>query len=99
MNTAPTPRPMTVSLELEGAQRTRLHGHWLVLARFVWASLIVLILAFFFANLPVYFTQLHSICAGSVCAPWQLTTASARALQHAGISVNLYAILNLVLSL
>jgi hypothetical protein len=70
-----------------------------VLVRFVWGALIVLILAFFFANLPVYFSQLRTICAGSVCAPWQLTTASARALQHAGISVNLYAIINLVLSL
>src|SRR6516165_1460803 len=78
---------------------TRLRGHWLVLVRFVWGALSVLILVFFFANLPVYFSQLHTICAGSVCAPWQLTTASARALQNAGISVNLYSINNLVLSL
>jgi hypothetical protein len=70
-----------------------------VLVRFVWGALSVLILVFFFANLPVYFSQLHTICAGSVCAPWQLTTASARALQNAGISVNLYSINNLVLSL
>ncbi len=99
MNTVPTPRPMTVSLELQGAERTRLHGHWLVLVRFMWAALIVLILAFFFANLPVYFAQLHTICGGSVCAPWQLTPANARALQDAGISVSLYANFNLVLSL
>jgi hypothetical protein len=99
MNTAPTPRPMTMSLELQGAERTHLHGHWLVLARFVWATLTILILTFFFANIPVYFTQLHTICAGSLCAPWQLTPASARALQNAGISDNLYAIINLVLSL
>ncbi len=63
MNTAHTPRPMTVSLEPQGAEQTRLHSHWLVLARFVWTTLIVLILAFFFANLPVYFAQLHTICA------------------------------------
>ncbi len=99
MNTVPPPRPRTVSLELQGAERTRLHGHWLVLVRFMWAALIVLILAFFFANLPVYFAQLHTICAGSVCAPWQLTVANARALQDAGISVSLYANCNLVLSL
>src|SRR6266699_1399590 len=99
MNTVPPPRPRTVSLELQGAERTRLHGHWLVLVRFMWAALIVLILAFFFANLPVYFAQLHTICAGSVCAPWQLTPANARALQDAGISVSLYANFNLVLSL
>jgi len=90
---------MTVSLEPQGAEQTRLHSHWLVLARFVWTTLIVLILAFFFANLPVYFAQLHTICAGSVCARWQLTVANARALQNAGISVSLYAIFNLVLSL
>ncbi len=99
MNTVPTPRPMTVSLELQGAEQTRLHGHWLVLARFVWTALIVLILAFFFANIPVYFAQLHTICAGSACARWQLTPANARALQNAGISVSLYAIFNLLLSL
>src|SRR6266700_4153099 len=90
---------MTVSLELQGAEQTRLHGHWLVLARFVWTALIVLILAFFFANIPVYFAQLHTICAGSACARWQLTPANARALQNAGISVSLYAIFNLLLSL
>jgi hypothetical protein len=99
MNTSPTPRPMMVSLELEGAERTRLHGHWLVLARFMWATLIGLILAFFLANLPVYFTQLHTICTGSVCARWQLTPTNARALQNVGISVSLYAIFSLVLSL
>jgi hypothetical protein len=99
VNTVPTPRPMTVSLELQGAEQTRLHRHWLVLARFVWTALIVLILAFFFANIPVYFAQLHTICAGSACARWQLTPANARALQNAGISVSVYAIFNLVLSL
>src|SRR5260370_1450773 len=99
MNTAPPPTPMTVRVELQGAELTRLRGHWLVRARFVWAVLIILILAFFFANLPVYFAQLHTICAGSLCTPWQLTPTNARALQNAGISVSLYAIFNLVLSL
>jgi hypothetical protein len=90
---------MTVSLELQSAERTRLHGHWLVLVRFVWATFIILILTFFFANIPEYFTQLHTICAGSVCARWQLTLVNAKALQNVGISVSLYAIFNLVLSL
>ncbi len=99
METPTPPIPITVSQEHHGAEQTRLHSHWLVLARFAWAALIVLVLAFFLANIPVYFTQLQTVCIRSACAPWQLTPANAKALQNAGLSVSLYAIFSLALSL
>jgi hypothetical protein len=94
MNTATTPRPMTVSLELQGAEQTRLHGQWLVLARFLLVILVVLTLAIFIASLPDYFTHLQTLCRGTLCAPasGQLTPGSAQALHKLGITNGGYAI-------
>ena len=80
-------------------QNGTLHSHWLLLARCAGAVLTVLLLAFFIANLPVYFAQLQMVCVRAVCAEWQLTPANARALQNAGLSISLYAIFSLVLTL
>src|SRR5450759_5713215 len=38
---------------------TRLHGRWLLLARGLWITLVVITLTIFFASLPVYIAQLH----------------------------------------
>jgi hypothetical protein len=97
MNVQHAPTGVTESPERHNS--TRVPGSWLLLARFGWVVLVVLTLGIFFASLPVYFTQLHTICAGSLCTPWQLTPTNARALQNVGISDSLYAIFNLVLSL
>ena len=84
------------------AERARQNGtlrsHWLLLARCAGVVLTVLLLAFFIANLPVYFAQLQTVCVQAVCAEWQLTPASARGLQNAGLSISLYAIVSLVLT-
>jgi hypothetical protein len=99
MNTAPTPRPMTVSLELQRAEQSRLHGRWLILARVVCFTLIVLALLFFFATLPVYSTQLQTICQTATCATGQLTPQTVGILQNLGLSVTGYVILNVVLTI
>jgi signal transduction histidine kinase len=80
-------------------QNGTLHGHWLLLARCVGAVLTVFLLAFFIANLPVYFAQLQTVCVQVVCAQWQLTASNARAIQNAGLSITLYAIFTLALNL
>jgi hypothetical protein len=97
MNVQHAPTGVTESPERHSS--ARVPGNWLLLARFGWVVMVILTLGIFFASLPVYFTQLHTICAGSLCTPWQLTPTNARALQNAGISVSLYANFNLVLSL
>jgi hypothetical protein len=99
MNTAPTPRPMTVSLELQRAEQSRLHGRWLILARVVCFTLIVLALLFFFATLPVDSTQLQTICQTATCATGQLTPQMVGILQNHGLSVTGYVILNAVLTI
>src|SRR5437763_1573154 len=90
MNTAPTPRPMTVSLELQSMEPTRLHGRWLILARVACFTLIVLGLLFFFATPPVYSTQLQTICQTASCATGQLTPETAGILQNLGLSLTGY---------
>ena len=42
-----------------------LQGRWLPLGRVGWVALVVLTLAIFFASLPVYAAQLHTICTGT----------------------------------
>jgi hypothetical protein len=73
-------------------------GRRLVLARAAWVTLAVLISAFFLANLPVYFTQLHTVCLHPPCARWQLTPASAHELGPLYLSPDGYALASLVLS-
>jgi signal transduction histidine kinase len=80
-------------------QNGMLHGRWLLLARCAGAILTVFLLVFFIANLPVYFVQLQTVCVHALCPHWQLTPANARAFQNDGLSVSLYAIFSLALSL
>ena len=97
--TSPTQIYSIVSRNQQGTEHTRLRSYRLVLARMVWMVLVVLIVAFYFANLPVYFAQLQTVCVHGVCAQWQLTTANARTLHNAGFSIGLYAAFSLVLTL
>src|SRR5260221_373939 len=65
MNTASTPIPVSVSNELQGSEQTRLHGHWLTLARLAWVSSLILLLSLFVPLLPSYFALLHSLCTNA----------------------------------
>jgi len=78
---------------------THLHGRRLVLARTVWAILLVLTLGVFAACLPIYFSLLHTTCTGAACTVNQLTPPVAQTLQHLDISLSLYAAVNLALML
>jgi signal transduction histidine kinase len=80
-------------------QNGTLHDHWLLLVRSTSAVLTVFLLAYLLANIPVYFTQLQTVCVNMLCPRWQLTTANARAIQNIGLSVSQYAIFSLSLSL
>lgn len=78
---------------------TRLHGHWLTLARVVCFTLIALSLLFFLATLQVYITQLQTSCQTATCATGQLTPQTAHSLQNLGLSITGYVILNVVLTI
>jgi hypothetical protein len=99
MNKQLTLVPNTIGQKQCSTEKARLFGSRLVLARIAWVALMMLIIAFLFANIPVYFEQLHTVCTRSLCAHWELTPANAHALQQVGLSINTYAVFNLMLSL
>ena len=81
------------------ATQMRLHGRWLLLARCVWITLVVLTLAIFFASLPVYLAQLQTPCSGTPCAYDQFSPAQVGALKRIGLSLGDYALYTLALTL
>ena len=94
-----TQRAANIETKSPNEAGTRLTGLRLLTIRAVWTALIVLSLAYFIANLPVYFVQLQTVCIQAVCVQWQLTPVNARTLQDIGLSVNQYAIFTLTLNL
>src|SRR5260370_17577142 len=53
MNLPSAPREAIVSTDRQSQGDTRLHGHWLVLARMLWLAIFILTLVVFCANLLV----------------------------------------------
>src|SRR6266516_510673 len=90
MNVQQRPTEMTESRELHSAGDTGLHGRWLMLARFVWFILVALALVVFVASLPVYISQLQSVCYDAECASGQLTPQTLVALRNLGFTIGFY---------
>jgi len=78
---------------------TRLHGRWLLLARGLWITLVVITLTIFGASLPVYIAQLQTPCAGTACWYTQLTPEQAGALTGMGLSLGDYTAYMVALTL
>ncbi|GAC1355990.1 MAG: hypothetical protein NVS4B11_36650 [Ktedonobacteraceae bacterium] len=74
-------------------------GSWLLVARVGWLALVAFTLSIVGASLPAYIAQLHSASDNGVYIPWQLLPANAQALQHLGISLDVYAACAIILSL
>jgi hypothetical protein len=90
MNGEHAPTAMTESREQHSY--ARLHGRWIMLARGIWITLVVLTLAIFFASLPVYIALRQTLCAGTECASGTLLTpAQAEVLTGIGLSLSDYA--------
>ncbi len=90
MNNQHAPTAMTESRERLSS--ARLSGRWLMVARGVWITLVILTLAIFFASLPVYLALLQTLCAGTECASGTLLTpAQAEVLKRIGLSLSDYA--------
>src|SRR6266566_4169964 len=90
-----------VSAPVPNATQMRLQGRWLLLARGLWITLVILTLAIFFASLPLYLAQLQMPCAGSACAvsSGQLSAGQVGALTGMGLSVGDYAGFTVALTL
>jgi hypothetical protein len=98
MNVQHVPTAMTESRERHSY--ARLHGRWLLLARGLWISLVILTLAIYFASLPVYLAQLQTPYAGTASAfSQQLSPEQAGALKGIGLSPGDYAAYMIALTL
>src|SRR5258708_2607173 len=90
MNIQHAPTEMTESRERLSS--ARLQGRWLILARGLWITLVVLTLAIFGASLPVYIARQQTLCAGTECTYGALLTPEqAEVLKGIGLSLSDYA--------
>ncbi|HEX6710815.1 MAG TPA: GAF domain-containing sensor histidine kinase [Rubrobacter sp.] len=73
--------------------KTTLRGRPLIVARTVWAVLVVLVVGLFLVSVPVAYSEYSSVCkAGAECRPyWRLAPEDLRALRDLGLSVGTYA--------
>ncbi len=83
---------------LQDAADTLLHGRWLLFARVVWFALVALSLLVFLLSIPVYITQLHSVCSGITCSTWQLTPQIVETLRNHAFSISAYVTINVILA-
>ncbi len=93
------PAPTKTS-ERSHALDTRRPRRWLLLARGIWITLVVLSLGTSFASLPVYIARKQTLCAGTECTSGVLLTpAQAEVLKGIGLSLSDYAAYNLAFTL
>ena len=87
----------TIGDEQRGERDSRLHGRWLMFMRVLWAIVAVLSVGLFIASIPFNFALLQTVCATSSCNTTnQLTLQQVHELQHLGLSLTFYALLNIV---
>jgi hypothetical protein len=97
MNVHQAPTAVTESRERHSS--ARVPGRWMVLARGLWITLVILTQAIFFASIPAYAAQLQTPCAGPACQWQQLTPSQVEMLQGMGLSLADYAVFTLALAL
>jgi len=97
MNVQHAPTESTESRERHSY--ARVPGRWLLLARGIWITLVVLTLAICFASLPVYLALLQTPCTGPACEWQQLTPGQVGALKGMGLSIGAYAAIIVALTL
>src|SRR5262249_34394860 len=92
--------PSTIAVSREQHNYARLHGRWLLLARGIWITLVVLSLGTFFASLPVYIARKQTLCAGTECTYGVLLTPSqVEVLKGIGLSLSEYAVYTVAFTL
>lgn len=96
MNLADTEQKSRSGSVVSNAVNARLGEHWLIPVRIVIVIVAVLALAVFFIGVLLNFAQFRTVCTPLSCADGQLTPQSAQALQALGLSLDAYAIMNVV---
>jgi len=90
MNLDQASNPIATNHQSQNQSDTRLRGGWLVLARAVWILIVTLSLAVSIVDIPLKFSQLHAVCAGSSCDQ-RLTTGIVQDLHQLNLSVDFFA--------
>ena len=95
MNPQPPPTKATLSPATPSA--TILHGHWLVIARVVWAILVLLTLGVFAASLPMRYAELRTVVdeagpATRFADMLRLHAEDVPAIQQLGLSIDFLAV-------
>jgi signal transduction histidine kinase len=96
MNLADTQQKSGSGSVVSNAVNARLGEHWLIPVRIVIVIVVVLALAVFFVGVLLNFAQFRTVCTPLSCADGQLTPQSAQTLQALGLSLDAYAILNVI---
>jgi hypothetical protein len=92
--------PPTMAASREQHNYARVPGRWLLLARGIWITLVVLSLGTSFASLPVYIARKQTLCAGTECTYGVLLTPSqVEVLKGIGLSLGDYAASNVAFTL
>src|SRR5207244_2380229 len=99
MNQTNAPEEKAQHTASHGFPATRLRGRWLLLARIALAALVGFSLVVFVVSLPVYISQLQSVCYDAVCASGQLTPQTLGALRNLGLSIGFYASISIALTI
>ena len=80
-------------------EHSRLHGHWLIVARIAWIMCVALTLVIFFSSLPEYSAQLQTPCAGTSFWYTQLSAGQIEALKGIGLSPGVYTVYTVALTI
>jgi signal transduction histidine kinase len=83
--------PPSVTPALPRSGDTRLHGHYLLLARITWAAVAVLTVVFIALSIPVEFARLQTVCTTGTCEAAALTPANVRELRSMDLSAGFFA--------
>jgi hypothetical protein len=97
MNVQHGPTEVTASRERHSS--ARVPRRWIVLARGVWITLVVLTLVIFFGSLPMFVAQLQTPCTETACEYQQLTHSQAETLKGMGLSLGDYVAVTVALIL
>ncbi len=92
------PAPIHRGHDAASVLDTRLRDHWLVIARLSWFVILGLVVSIVIASIPTYFAYLHILTAHPNPRSQQLTQDGIRALHALGLSVDSYAIYNIILN-
>ena len=96
MNLTDTEQKSGSGSVVSNAVNARLGEHWLIPVRIVIVIVAVLALAVFIVGVLLNFAQFRTVCTPLSSADGQLTPESAQALQALGLSLDVYAIMNVV---